>query len=179
MQNNSKYKIAAAYAEAWFGAAEEKNSEDEVFADVKLIQESLKNDAALWKKMISLRASAQLVDEVAKKAKLSEISKNALKLMTENGYLNLLGQITDNFVHLFYKKKGIIEVSVDTAVALSAAQDKKLRKVLKDKLQSEIELTYRIKPEVLGGLAVRFNSFLIDDTIAHKLKKFEKLMTEN
>lgn len=179
MQKDSEYKVAAAYATAWFEAAEDKNSEDNVFADVKLIQESLKNDVALWKKMINLRASAQLVDEVAKKAKLSEISRNTLKLIAENGRLKLLGQIADRFVQLFYKKKGIIEVSVDTAVALSAAQDKKLRKVLKDKLQSEIELTYQIKPEVLGGLAIRFDSFLIDDTIAHKLKKFEKLMTEN
>ena len=178
MQKESKYKTAASYAEAWFEAATESNSEEKVFAEVKLIRESLESDALLWNTMISSRVSEDFIEDIAHKAKLSVISTNTLKLIAENGRLNLLEQITDDFVHLFYKKKGIVEVMVDTAVALNATQDKKLRKVLKDKLQSEIELTYRIKPEVLGGLAISFDSFLIDDTLASKLKKFEKLVTE-
>lgn len=178
MQKGSIYKIAAAYAEAWFKAAKDNNSEDDVFAEVCLIRESLKNDAEMWQMLAYPNVSLKLIEEIASKAKLSQISRNALKLISEKGRLKLLRLITEDFVQLFYKKKGIIEVSVDTAVALSAAQDKKLRKVLSDKLNAEIKLDYNIKPEVLGGLAIRFNSFLIDDTLAAKLKKFEILMTK-
>ena len=178
MQKDSRYKTASSYAEAWFGAAKDNNSEDKVFAEVDLIRESLKNDTKLWTAMMTSKVSKDFIDDVAHKAKFSEISRNTLKLIAENGRLNLLEQITDDFSDLFYEKKGIVKVNVDTAVALSATQDKQLRKVLQDKLHKEIELIYHIKPEVLGGLAIRFKSFLIDDTLSAKLKKFEKLMTE-
>ena len=181
MQKNSRYKTATAYAQAWLDAAMDSKDEKNIFAEVKAIQKSLINDKALWEMMAvcpdKCDVQSQAVEEIADAIGLSDVSKNTLMLIATNRRLNILKQITEDFIHLYYQRTGVIEVIVDTAVELSPAQDKKLRKVLHNKLNADIELKYRLKPEVLGGLAVKFNSFLIDDTLAYKLKKIEDLIT--
>lgn len=181
MQKDSRYKTATAYAQAWLDAAMDSKDEKNIFAEVEAIQKSLINDKMLWEMMAACPDKCDVqslaVMEIADAIGLSNVSKNALMLIAANRRLNILKQITEDFVHLYHQRKGVIKVIVDTAVKLSLAQDKKLRKVLQDKLNADIELTYRLKPEILGGLAVRFNSFLIDDTLAYKLKKIEDLIT--
>ena len=86
------------------------------------------------------------------------------------------GLILDEFIKLYYQDKGIVEVRVETAVELTAAQDKKLRSVLETKLKAPSLLVYTVKPEVLGGLRVRFKSFLIDDTLESKLGRIGQLI---
>ncbi len=180
MQKYSKFKIAANYAYAWFNAAKDKNVEDKVFEEVQLLKTSYAQNKDIWNTLAapvddnSLKLS--IVKDLAKKIKLSDISADALLLMTENRRMALLGLVLDEFVKSYYQNKGIVEVTVETAVELSDTQDKKLRTVLEDKLNTKVLLNYLVNPEVLGGLRVSFNSFLIDDTLQTKLKRMKLLL---
>ena len=73
-------------------------------------------------------------------------------------------------------KNNIAEVSVDSAKALSVAQDKKLKANLEKVLGKKVVLTYTVLPEVLGGLRIKFGSEMFDDTIAAKLNRLEIMM---
>ena len=93
---------------------------------------------------------------------------NNLNLWTDEIYSVLMAK--DSLGCLLYTSR------VETAVELTAAQDKKLRSVLETKLKAPILLEYTVKPEVLGGLRVRFKSFLIDDTLESKLGRIGQLI---
>lgn len=181
MQKYSKYKIAANYAYAWFNAAKDKKIEDKVFDEVQLLKASYAQDKDTWTILAApidddaIRQS--IIKTVAKKIKLSETSTDTLLVIAQNGRIALLGFILDEFVKLYYQDKGIVEVTVETAVELSDAQDKKLRTVLEDKLNTKISLNYLVNPKVLGGLKVSFDSFLIDDTLQTKLKRMKLLLS--
>lgn len=179
MQKVSKYKTANTYAKAWFGAALDLKEQDMTFEEVSALLKSVEEEPALWNKLASPLEEGQtkLIEEVAKKLKLSKISSAALKEIAQNGRLKLLGLILRDFQKLYYQDKGIVEVTVDTAVNLSTKQDKKLKEVLGGMLDKEVKLVYRLKPEVLGGLAISFESFLIDDTLAFKLEQIKQTMT--
>lgn len=182
MQKVSNFKTAAAYAEAWLGAAKDMNAEDAVFEEVTALKLGIGEISGLWHTMSapveSEKAQVDVLGALAKKAKLSKISEQALKLIAENKRLNLITQILDEFVRMYYLDKGIMKVYVESAVQLSAEQSNKLEKVLQKKLNAPIAVDYQVNPEVLGGLAVRFGSYLIDDTVQNKLVKLEQILAK-
>ena len=182
MQKISKYKTATTYAQAWFSAAKENNCEDKVLEEISLLKDSIRQNAAVWG-VLSQPADdnndkVNIMRDLAKQIKLSEISTETLVLLAENNRLNLLKMICGAFAKIYYQDKGIVEVTVDTAVELSETQDSRLKKTLENKLKAPVVINYRLRPEVLGGLAVRFNSFLVDDTLSGKLKKLKQHMLD-
>lgn len=181
MQKYSKYKIAANYAYAWFNAAKDKKIEEKVFGEVQLLKSSYAQDKNTWNILAAPidddKIKQSIIETVVKKIKLSDVSADALLVMIQNRRIALLGLVLDEFVKLYYKDKGIVEVMVETAVELSDSQDKKLRNVLEDKLNTQVLLKYLVNPEVLGGLKISFDSFLIDDTLQTKLQRMKLLLS--
>lgn len=182
MQKISKYKTATTYAQAWFSAAKDNHIEDKVFEEIRLLKESMAENGELWGVLMQPvddnNDKVKIMNDIAKKAKFSAVSEETLKMIAENNRLNILKMICGAFTKIYYQDKGIVEVTVDTAVELSETQDGRLKKTLENKLKSPVIINYRIKPEVLGGLAVRFNSWLVDDTISGKLKKLKQYMLD-
>lgn len=180
MRKISNTKTASSYALSWLNAAQEKHTEEKVFEEVQKLKVAIETDAVTWARLAAPdhenQTQQKVITDLAKTVKLSSISTAALKLIAENGRLNILLPITKAFIQFYYEAKGIIEVKVETATELSKEQDEKLKKVLKEKLNAEVLLDYIIKPEVLGGLAIRYKSFLIDDTLATKLKRLEQVL---
>lgn len=181
MQKISKYKTAMTYAHAWLDAAKDQKQEDTVFEEIGMLRASIKEQTEVWNILAQPvddnMQKIKIIEALAKEIHLSKISTQTLKLIIENDKVSLLGLILHAFKDAYYKDKGIIEVDVATAVALTDAQDKKLQKTLENKLKMPVIIDYHIKPEVLGGLAIRYNSFMIDDTLAGKLKNIEKIIT--
>lgn len=180
MQKISKYKTATTYAQAWYDAAKENHIEDAVLEEVRHLSESMKKDAFLWNVLSQpaedIKHKIKIMSDISQKLNMNAISRQALEMIAENERINILGIILNTFIKIYYKDKGIVEVSVDTAVELTKAQDTELKKVLENKLHAPVILNYKINPDVLGGLAIRFNSLLIDDTLAGKLKNLKQLL---
>lgn len=180
MRKVSKNKTATVYARAWFEASKDLQTEDTVFEEVKILLTSISENPSLWGKIYSPIADRKAVEnvirEVAGKSKISDVSTNALCQIAQNGKISLIRFILQGFADFYYKDKGIIMVEVDTAVKLTVAQDKKLKQALEKKLNKKVETVYNLKPEILGGLAIRFGSFLFDDTLLNKLRRIKQIM---
>lgn len=180
MKKLSKAKIAATYANALYAAALEKNNLETVFADVRKLLPAIEADADftayMANPMRSDRDKKDVLAAVAAKIRLEAETLGCLETVLENHRFAELAQILKAFEHVYYQKKDIVEVEVDSVKPLSAAQDKKLKANLEKVLGKKIAVTYAVKPEILGGLRVRFGSDMIDDTLAHKLNRLEIMM---
>lgn len=178
MQKVSKYKTAVAYAVAWFGAAKDNNIEDKVFDEVLVLRDAVRKNVDLWEVLSAPvddnTEKLKIITDLAKKSKLSDISCESLKLITENNRLNIIGLILDEFIHSYYKDKGVIEVKVESAVGLSSKQDKKLKEILENKLGAPVVVSYHINNSILGGLKISYDSFLFDDSLLGKLNRIEQ-----
>ena len=182
VQKVSKYKTASAYAIAWLEASIDKGVADKVFDEVLVLRDAVKENMGLWTILSAPvddnNEKLKIITDLAKKSKLSDISCESLKLITENNRLNILKIILDEFVHSYYQNKGIVEINVETAVDLSAKQDKKLKDALEKKLNSPVVINYQINNEILGGLKISYNSFLFDDSLIEKLNRIERLLKQ-
>ena len=87
-----------------------------------------------------------------------------------------LQMVLKNWQELYYQKKSIELVNVETVTELSSSQDKKLQKILKDKLEKDVKINYIINKDLLGGLRISYGSFIIDDTLKSKLENIKKVM---
>lgn len=68
------------------------------------------------------------------------------------------------------------EVEVESVKELSAAQDKKLQANLEKVLGKKVVVSYKIRPELIGGLRIKFGSEMIDNSVISKLNRLENVM---
>jgi len=112
-----------------------------------------------------------VVEAIAKKAKLQDITKNLLGVMIENERLSDLPAIIGAFDAQLAARRGEMTVSVKVAQDLSAAQKKSLTQTLEKALSAKITLDTEVQPDLLGGMVVTAGSLMVDDSVASKLKR--------
>ncbi len=114
--------------------------------------------------------------KISTKLGWSEDTLRCLEIVSENRRFRELPQILSEFVHVYYTRHNVVEVSVESVKKLSAAQDKKLQAQLEKFLNKKIVVSYKIAPELIGGLRIKFGSEMIDNSILSKLNRLENVM---
>ena len=177
MKKISKAKIISTYAAALYGAAEEKKAVAKVLEDIRQLVVILREDGSIVKYLANpvwnLDSKREALSEVARKLKLDKETLNCLDIVAANGRFGELLPILEEFQHIWYRKNGYVEASVQSAQALSNAQEKSLTANLEKMLSKKVVVNYEICPEILGGLIVKFGSSMIDDSIRGKLNRLD------
>ncbi len=180
MKKVSKTKIAATYATALYDAAFEKNVLDKVLEDVrKLIEVCRKDDEFvryLANPVLDESDKKDVLAKTAKVLKLDEDTLRCLDIISENRRFGELAQILEEFVHIYYRRHNIAEAEVESVKKLSAAQVKKLTGNLEKFLGRKVVVSYKITPELIGGLRIISGSQMIDDSVESKLNRLEIMM---
>ena len=180
MKKISKNKIATTYAEALYQAAAENKSEAKVFDDAVKLNSVLAQDTEMVKfmanPMLANQDKQDVLQEIAHKLQWNKDTLRCLEVIAENRRFSELPLILQEYCHVYYKHKGINEVEVSTVKALNKTQDEKLRQKLAKLLQSEVVVTYKIVPELIGGLRIKFGSEMIDNSLVSKLNRLENIM---
>lgn len=181
MQKVSKNKVVNSYALAWLEASVSCGLEDKVIKEVEALEKSFLEDNLIEK--LKLFQEEDLLKEtmvyLAKKMKFTEITSTTLGLVAENKRVDLLPSILEEWQKLYYEKKSIIEVDVESIIPLTSSQNKKLQQVLVKKLKKDIKMNNIINKDLLGGLRITFNGYEIDDSLSKKLEEIEKLIGGN
>ncbi len=180
MKKISKTKIAITYATALYEAALETHAESKVFSDVEKLREVVASDGELVRfmanPMVGDGDKKDVLKQISVKLKWSADTLRCLELISENRRFCDLLPILNEFVHVYYARNNITEVEVDSVKKLSAAQDKKLQSRLEKLLNKKVVISYKIAPELIGGLRIKFGSEMIDDSIVSKLNHLENVM---
>ena len=180
MKKISKSKIISTYASSLYQAAEQNSAVEKVFKDVEILRRIIAEDSqivtSLANQIWTADSKRKAINEIAKKMNLGKDLTACLDIMADNGRLAELSGVLDEFKHIYYRQHNIEEVEVLTVKALSAAQNTKLKAVLEKKLSKKVLITYTIKPELLGGLVVKYGSSMLDDSISGKLSRLEIIM---
>lgn len=180
MKKTSKTKIISTYALALYQAAVEKKKVEQVLKDVDVLKQIIADDPQtfnlfanrVWGEVSKKEAIAQ----IAKKLNLCDEIKSCLDIMIDNNRMKEFQEVLEEFKHLYYQQNNIEEVEVMTVQNLSASQDKKLKTLLEKKLAKKVLVKYTIKPELLGGLVIKYGSSMMDDSIKGKLNRLEIIM---
>jgi len=102
-------------------------------------------------------------------SKASVQQRNFVRLLAENQRLLLLPEIVVLFEALRAEAEKTVNVVVDSAFELSAAQQEKIVKALKTRLGREIKLVCKVNKELLGGVVIRAGDKVIDGSARTRL----------
>jgi len=95
--------------------------------------------------------------------------RNFVRILVDNQRLLLLPEIVAIFEALRAEAEKTVNVVVDSAFELSAAQQQKIISSLKARLGREIKLVCKVNKELLGGIVIRAGDKVIDGSARTRL----------
>ena len=95
--------------------------------------------------------------------------RNFVRILVDNQRVLLLPEIVAIFESLRAEAEKTVNVVVDSAFELSAAQQEKIISSLKARMGREIKLVCKVNKELLGGVVIRAGDKVIDGSARTRL----------
>lgn len=95
--------------------------------------------------------------------------QNLVKLMAENGRLQIMPDVLEQFEVARAKAENKIEAEVISAFELSAEQTDELVNTLKNKFGCEVTLTTTVDESLIGGVVIKAGDTIIDASMKSQL----------
>ncbi|KAK6042120.1 ATP synthase F1, delta subunit [Cooperia oncophora] len=175
--------IEGRYASALYSAAYKQKSLEQVDKDLQKIRSIYQQDASFREFVLvnpTLRGQKKKVVtlEIAKKLGLAKESTNFLGLLAENGRLSKLEAVVSSFEHIMRAHRGELFVQVTSAEPLTKSHESALNDALNKMAKSgqKLNVTYTIKPSIMGGLVVTIGDKYVDLSIASRVKKLKEVI---
>ncbi|XP_065862033.1 ATP synthase subunit O, mitochondrial [Euphorbia lathyris] len=190
-QKEAKVKVPIAlyggtgkYASALYIAAKKANILDTVETELLDLVEATKKSPTflVFMKDLSLRSAIRVkaIDDICAEAKFSEITRNFLVLLAENGRLRYVDSIAEKFVQLTMADRGEVKAIVTSVIPLPPEEEKDLKLTLQEIIGQgkTVKLEQKIDPSILGGLVVEFDLKVFDMSIKTRAKQMERFLRE-
>ena len=84
----------------------------------------------------------------------------------------MLKKIFIEFNNLLDKKNGVLEVTVTTVDSIDKTVQKKIQSSLEKTLNCKIKLKQINDKSIIGGIILKVNSIMIDNSIRNKLQDY-------
>ncbi|OGC79728.1 MAG: ATP synthase F1 subunit delta [candidate division Zixibacteria bacterium RBG_16_43_9] len=171
--------VSKRYALALFNAAESAGE-----GLTEQVQKELSFISDLWEKNAELRAffeAPQIPGEDKEKmlqltfrGKISELLLQFLLFLLSKGRLVHILEINTRYDQLLKEKEGLVEAQVITASPLDEGLSVSLKEKMEKKTGKKVSLTYKVEPEIIGGIRVIVGNQIIDHSIRTELDKLRE-----
>ncbi|MBP6965011.1 MAG: ATP synthase F1 subunit delta [Armatimonadetes bacterium] len=174
--------LARRYAGALFGVAKSADGIDvidNVESDLGLIGHSLQTmprlAEALNHPLIPPARKKAIVSEVFG-GRVQDVTLRFLLLVVEKRREAVLPDVEQEYVRLANEHRGLVSVSVTSAVPLEEDQIAALKAGLDGFTGKQTELVVRVDPDIIGGVAVRIGDTVVDGSVRGYLASLREKM---
>jgi F-type H+-transporting ATPase subunit delta len=179
MQSGS---IAKRYSRALIELAQETGQVDDVLKELEAFEQDLKQSGALYQvltnpsftgaqRMSVLRA---LLDS----SKFHDLTNRFLLLVTEKRRMDMFESILREFRNSYDQQKGLVRVTVTSAVPLPSDLEQQLVKQIESMVSRKVVLTRQVDPGVLGGVVTRVGDLLFDGSLSTQLARLKTALLQ-
>ncbi|NCP11270.1 MAG: F0F1 ATP synthase subunit delta [Sphingomonadales bacterium] len=173
MQANIQASLGGRYATALFDLANERGALDAVETSIAKLAAALDESADLRaliaNPMVSRAQAGRALAAIAKTLTLDALTTNFLGVISGNRRLGDLPAMLRAFKALVAHYRGEVAAEVTSARPLDSAQVAALKAKLKARVGSDVTLSQKTDPDILGGLVVKIGSQMIDSSIRTRL----------
>ena len=165
--------IARPYAQAAFDIAQEK-SDLKAWSDMLHNIAAVSSDAAMSDMIgnpsIEREKITDIIIDVCGDT-LNDRGKNFVKVLAENGRLNVAVEIAQGYEEHRAEAEKTVEAEVTSAFPLSDIQITSVKDALKKRLGREVNLVTKIDETIVGGAIIRAGDLVIDGSVSGQLEK--------
>lgn len=126
-------------------------------------------DMTLKSPVISVEEKKAVLGKLLSKLKADQTLRNFCFLLADKERLIFLREISNWYGKLLDEARGVIRGRLTTAVKLSADKQSKLKKALEAKTGAEIELTFAVDKDILGGMVLKMGDRVLDASLRAQL----------
>lgn len=164
---------ARPYARAAYATASE-NNEVEQWSNMLNFCAAVAHDPTMKTLLdnprLSWQQEAELIETVCAD-QLNDGGKNFIKLLAQQGRLELLAEITALFHHYNAEATSTVEAELISAQQVNDDQVESIAKSLSTRLGKKVTLTTRIDESLIGGAIIRAGDMVIDGSLRGRLDK--------
>ena len=167
--------IARPYAEAAFKLADSQGKLAEwsvTLANLSAVAADARVRAAIGDPNLSAAKVAGLVISVLA-GKLTGESENFVRVLAENGRLDVLSEIRAQYEALKNDREGVVEAEVHSAFELDAAQVADLVARLEKKTGRKVKARVSVDKSLIGGVKIVIGDKVIDGSARAQLAALE------
>jgi F-type H+-transporting ATPase subunit delta len=167
--------VARPYAEAAFRLADEAGALarwSEMLAALAMVGADERVRAATADPNRSDAQAAGLVISILS-GRLSGDAENLVRVLAENGRLDLLPEIRAQFEALKNEREGVLEAEVQSAFELSQAQVDELVQRLEKKTGRKVRTTVQLNKDLIAGVRIVLGDKVIDGSARAQLGALE------
>ena len=171
--------VAIRYARALYEAAEERELLYEVSDNVRTLERILMEvpQITTFCRQERDRRSAEMeLLKIAFLPYVEEMTGELLKTLVRNGRIGILPDIPAAFHRLEELHKDILEVVAEVAREADQELIEDIRNKMTVRTGREVKVEVRIKPELMGGVRIRWEHMSIDMSVAYRLKQMKAWM---
>jgi F-type H+-transporting ATPase subunit delta len=123
--------------------------------------------------------SDQVFDVITGVAKvaLPDAAKNFLRTVIENGRLNVLPEIAQQFRALKNAQSGSSDAVVHSAFAIDGAMLAEVGGTLEKRFGRKLNLSVQLQPELIGGIRVVVGDEVLDCSVKARLEQMKVALT--
>ncbi len=167
------------YAKAFFELALKSGKIETIESDfreaTKVIEKYPQIGRILNISTITVGEKKSLLDKIFP-APFSPLLMQFFQVLVAKGRFHEVIEIEKEFYRLYEIHKGIQEVEITTAEELSPSNKAKFESAIKKKLRSEIRLTHKVNPSILGGYVMRFGGKEINTSYKARLEEIRQAL---
>lgn len=176
-------RLAIRYAKSLLDLAQEQGKLEEVFNDIKLLDNICKNSREftnVLKSPIIKEDKKNKIIESVTEGKISLLTSSFIKLLGSKGRESNLVEIISAFIDQYNIVKGIHKVKLTTAVEVSdAVKNDFISKIKASEGIENIELESSVDDSLVGGFVLEMEGWKADASIRRDLMDVQKQFLNN
>ena len=172
---------AKQYSEALFNVAVDSQSETEVKDSLINVCNAIRNSAEFRSFLLSKRVS---IPDKAKTEKeifgnsCHEIVSEFIAVCKRENLVKIIPLLSKHFSLMLSDKKNIVNVTADVTIDLSEDRKAELKKLLDQSLKKNTEISFKVNPDLIGGIRLRVGNELVDASIGNHLRNMRQKMLD-
>jgi F-type H+-transporting ATPase subunit delta len=174
--------VARRYASALFDVADKSGIVDRADRDLRLLRDLLADYPELARVFESPAIPAArkraIVEALLPQIGLSGEVQRLVLMLAERDRLMLLPEIVAGFTERLNQTRRIVSAEVVTASPLPDAQRAALTAALGRAADSQVTLTEKVDPAIIGGIVARVGSVVFDASVTRQMERLkQRLLT--
>jgi F-type H+-transporting ATPase subunit delta len=176
------YRVNINYAKALFLIATDKQQQDEVLADMRLVHqvcaENRELNVVFNNPVIKESKKVAVLNDLFED-KVSQVSQLFLSFVVKKRRTVNLRGISSAYMDLYRDAHNIVRSELVTAIEVEPEAKELVKKVIGDYTRKQVELEARTDDKMLGGFCMSFDNNMYDARLRTKVSKLRKEFRKN
>lgn len=173
-KSNYIHEVSLRYAKALMLISNEiglKQIQNDFQSFIKLIETNKNLKVIINNPLINVAKKSAILEKVCKAIKTQKTFLGFIKTLTKHNKIVLIEKVFSQFNKLIDINDGFTEVHLTTSTKLGNEKLEKIEKMISKKINCKVKLKKKVDPQIIGGIIIQINSYMIDNSVKSKLSE--------